>query len=559
MTRRFQLLLLGACASALLAPAAPAGAYWTSSGSGAGVAPTATMPAGTQPSGSVSGQSVTVSWAQSSFLGSALGSYAGGGYTIRRYANGSSTPITPGAGCATTISGAGATLQCVEANVPYGAWQYAVTPVLDSFIGTEGAKSATVNVVTAAPVLSPLTPQNPTAGQTTGDMQLSWGAASGATGYNVYRRTAAGSYDFASPLNGATPLTGTTYTDPGSGLSPAATYHYVVRAVVGSPALESANSNERSAAAISRPAAPSGVTATAAAAARVDVGWSSVSGVAGYNVYRRTAAGSYNFASPLNGATPVAALTYADLTAVNATTYLYTVRSVITGAGGAQVESANSAESASVTADSVAPPAPTAVSVTSGGPVWTPASCSVAAGTRYVNSAGAAAVGVSTTIAAPETGQTVVFSATTPGSTPVTATVAATGTAVTATLNLGTLLDGTVTLTARTKDLAGNLSATLGPTNVVIRDTVVPALTAAYSGGLLGLDPHISGSSECGATVRAVKTSGGNVGAVFTTTIASGTSYNVDVQGPLLGLGSVTYDVTSTDRAGNVSPVVSAG
>ena len=36
-------------------------------------------------------------------------------------------------------------------------------------------------------------------------LQVAWATVTGATGYNVYRRTSAGSYNFASPLNGGTP------------------------------------------------------------------------------------------------------------------------------------------------------------------------------------------------------------------------------------------------------------------------------------------------------------------------------------------------------------------
>ncbi len=103
-----------------------------------------------------------------------------------------------------------------------------------------------------------------------------------------------------------------------------------------------------------------------------------MSAVAGYNVYRRTAARAYDLSSPLNGSTPLAAVSHADPTAVDATTYRYVVCSVISGAGGAHVESESSDESAAVTADGVAPPAPTAVSVTSGGNVCGTTSCGVA-------------------------------------------------------------------------------------------------------------------------------------------------------------------------------------
>ncbi len=553
MSQRTRSLLLGLAAGLLLGPAASADAFWISPGAGAGTGPTATMPAGNPPAASVSGQSVTVSWAQSSFGAGLLGTYAGGGYSVTRYAGGGSTPITPSANCATTIGGAGATLQCIEAAVPYGTWQYVVTPVLNSFTGAASAKSAAVSVVTAAPVLNTVTAQNPTVAQTTGDLALTWAAVSGATGYNVYRRVSGGSFDYGAPRNGGTPIGTTAYSDPGTGLSAATTYDYVVRAVAGSPGVESASSGALSAATITRPAAPASVTAIAAPAARVDVTWAGVGGAAGYNVYR-TSTGVYDYASPRNGATLLATPAYADSTAVNAVTYRYVVRAVILGAGGARVESASSVESGAVTADSVPPGVPTAASVTSGGPLWA-GGCSVSANTRYVNSAGAPAGGVSATIAPPEAGQTVVFSATTPGSaTPVSATVAAGGTTVTGVLNLSALLDGTVTLTARTMDLAGNVSAPFTATNI-IKDTVVPPLSASYSNPL-GLNPRVSGTSECAATIVAVRV--GRPSDVFSGSADTGGAFNFAVSGSLLGLGSVSYDVTSTDRAGNVSPVVVA-
>ena len=542
------------CALVLALIAAPAGAYWSAAGTGSAVATVATMPAGQQPAASAAGQDVTVTWTQGPFLGAPLGSYAGGGYRIVRYAPGEPTPTTPNASCATTISGAGVTLQCVETGVPYGRWQYAVIPVLGTFTGAESDKSAAVAVTTAAPTLDGVTAQNPAADQTTGSIQASWSPVSGATGYNIYRRTT-GSFDFSSPLNGATPVATTTYVDAGAGLTAATSYRYVVRAVAGDPAVESAPSSELSATPITRPAAPGGVTATAAAGAQVGVAWSSVAGVTGYNVYRRSTAGSYDFGSPLNGATPVAATTHSDTTAIDATTYNYTVRAVITGAGGAQVESLDAGESSPVRADGTPPPAPTAISVTSGGPVWGSATCGVTSGTRYVNAAGQAAVSITATIATPEVGESVVFSATSAGSTPVTATVAAGGTSVSTALNLTSLVAGTVTVTARTKDAVGNLSATLSPPNQIVKDVTAPALTATYGGGLLGADPNISGNSECGATIAATKASNG---ALFTMTIASGTSYKLSVDGPPL-FGSVSYSVVSTDRAGNTSSAVTTG
>jgi hypothetical protein len=550
------------CALVALGHASSASAWWGAVGSGSGSGLAASMPTANQPSASVSGQSVTVTWTQSDFQGSPLGSYAGGGYTLTRYALGSASGATPSADCGTTISGETATLQCVERDVPYGNWQYTATPVLGTFTGAEGPKSTTVSVVPAAPALTSVTAQNPASGQATGAIEMSWSAVPGATGYNIYRRAGSGSYDFTSPLNGATPHAGTNYTDPGAGLTGGTTYRYVVRAVAGSPAVESTSSGERSATAIARPAAPGGsLAATAAAGGNVNVSWSAVTGVAGYNVYRRTSAGSYDFSAPLNGATPFSGTTYLDASATNGTTYFYTVRSVIIGAGSAQVESADSAESNSATSDSSPPPAPSAVTVGSGGNVLSAASCGRAAGTRFINNVGKTAVSVTATIAAPEAGESVLFSATTPGSTAVTATVPATSTSVSATLNLSALLDGTVTLTAQTKDLAGNLSATTAPTNAIVKDVIAAALSGlTYTDNLLTTADTIGGTSECGATITAVETAGPNVGKTFPT---SGT-FTVGASGTFSGftvdatsLGAYGYNVTATDLAGNPSAPVS--
>lgn len=337
-----------------------------------------------------------------------------------------------------------------------------------------------------------------------------------------------------------------------------ATYGYEVRAVAGSPVVESPASGELTATTIARPAAPAGaVTAAAGPGGRIDVGWTAVPATVGYDVYRRTTGGTFTPGSPLNGSTPVTGVTYADLTAVDATTYVYVVRAVILGAGGVPVDSGDSAESTATTADAVAPPAPTAASVTGGGNVLAAASCGVASGTRYVNAAGRAGVPVTVTIAAPESGETVLVTATTPSSTPVTRTVAATGTTVATTIDTTTLLDGTLTLTARTADRAGNVSAARTPVNPVVKDTVAPTVTAlAYTNITLFAD-KLSGTAECGATILATETTGPHVGNTYTTSIASGSTFaNLTVDA--ISLGGYAYDVTATDLAGNAGSAAAA-
>jgi hypothetical protein len=534
--------------------AAPASAYWKATGSGTGSATVDILLGGPQPTASVSGQTVTVQWTQTAFQGSPLGTYSGGGYTIKRYPAAGGTAVTPNATCDTTVSGATTTLSCQEASTPLGSWQYTVTPVLKTWTGAESAKSSTAAVV---PTLSSVTAQNPAAGQTTGGIQISWAAATGATGYNLYRRTSAGSYNYASPVNGATPLTGTSYTDPGSGLVSGTTYDYVVRGIQGS---ESPSSNELAAAVISRPSAPASTTATLAAAAKITVGWAAVSGAVGYNIYRRTGAGSYNYATPLNGATPASGTSYSDTTSVNGTTYRYVVRAVITGAGSAQVESADSPESAAATADSTPPAVPTALTVGAGaGPQLSPAQCGFANNTRFVNNAGKASVPLTVTIAAPETGETVIFSAQTTGAA-VTKTVAAPGTTVSTTMDLSSLADGIVTLTVVTADSLGNQSATRAPTIAIVKDTVSSLGSLVYTDNNTTTTDTLSGSAECGSVLSGNETVGPNPGGTgnYTVTAANGSFTNVPLDA-VNGSGGATpygYTFSSLDLAGNTSATV---
>lgn len=338
---------------ALVLSAGTAAAHWKAGGTGSAQAPVATLAAGGQPTLSVSGATVTVQWAQTVFRGSVLGGYGGGGYLVRRYAASGGTAVTPSPGCATRVSGTTTTLSCQETGTPAGSWQYTVTPVLGSWTGAESPKSGSATVASTAPTLTSVTAQDPAAGRSTGDINLVWGSVTGATGYNVYRRTSSGAYDFTAPRNGATPLTQTSYADPGTGLAGGTTYAYVVRAVTSGG--ESANSNERSATAIARPAAPATVTAAAAAGAKVDVSWASVAAATGYFVYRRTSIGAYDYTTPLSGATAVSGTSYTDTTATNGTSYRYVVRAVGPGAGATPLQSFDSPESAMVTADGVSP------------------------------------------------------------------------------------------------------------------------------------------------------------------------------------------------------------
>jgi len=109
------------------------------------------MPAGKQPTATVAATTVTVTWPQSTITSGSIGALAGGGYTVRRYADGSTTAITPNPACATTITGAAASLSCAETGVPDGRWRYTVTPRLNNWLGAESPTSALAVVDRIAP------------------------------------------------------------------------------------------------------------------------------------------------------------------------------------------------------------------------------------------------------------------------------------------------------------------------------------------------------------------------------------------------------------------------
>jgi fibronectin type 3 domain-containing protein len=196
-------------------------------------------------------------------------------------------------------------------------------------------------------------PAAPTGLQATGDnaqVALTWSASTGATSYHVKRATTNGGpyTQIASPATAS-------YTD--TSVTNGTTYYYVVSAL--NTAGESANSSQASAtptAPIQAPAAPTGLQATGGNA-QVALTWSASTGATNYHVKRAmTNGGPY---------TQIAAPTttsYTDTSVTNGTTYYYVV-SALNTAG----ESANSSQaSATPTAPTQAPAAPTGLQATGG-------------------------------------------------------------------------------------------------------------------------------------------------------------------------------------------------
>ncbi len=149
--------------------------YWSigSVPGGNGQAQAATVGQGNTPTTTVTGSTVTVSWAASTLTNG----QAVDGYRIKRYSEATHTSQTILSACTGTLTA----LSCVESNVPAGDWVYTVTPVFGTnWLGVESQDSDPVTSDGTAPV---------------NDISLS--AVSGGafkTGNTVYYRgTAAGS------------------------------------------------------------------------------------------------------------------------------------------------------------------------------------------------------------------------------------------------------------------------------------------------------------------------------------------------------------------------------
>ena len=288
------------------------------------------------------------------------------------------------------------------------------------------------------------------------------------------------------------------------------------------------------------PEAPGAPTATAGVGGKIDLSWgatTTTTNLAGYDVYRSTGA-AY---TKLN-ASPLAGLTYTDNATVDGTTYTYTVRA--TSSGTPTLQSLDSA-TATAKADATPPGQPTSASLANGG----------GAGNAYINFANRGSISISVGLASNSLTSDVVTVSLSDGSSTVTQTAAGTNGAGTITVsgfNAGGLNDGSITITAKSTDLAGNVSIVRSAT--VTKDTAAPAApSATYTDNNNSAD-QISGSAEANASIAITQTAPGS--ASFGTTANGSGAYSClvsTVNGKSNAKITVTYVVTATDAAGNTS------
>ena len=284
------------------------------------------------------------------------------------------------------------------------------------------------------------------------------------------------------------------------------------------------------------PQAPTGVTVAARAAGAMAVSWTastSTTNLAGYDVYRSNGGGSYT----KRNAAPVTGTSYTDTGTSNGTAYTYRLRALSTGSPALQ---SLDSSTATATADSAAPATPSSVTLANGG----------GSGNAYINLANRASISVGVTVPSSALASDTLTVTLTSGSQSVSTTSPSrtgSGTVTVTGINATSLPDGTVTISVRARDVAGNISGARTRTNT--KDTVAPGIpTASYVDRTSPTTDQITGTTAASSTVRATRTAPSTLGPYTATSNSSG-AYTVTVAAARNV--TVTYTINATDAAGN--------
>jgi len=267
-----------------------------------------------------------------------------------------------------TKIGASSTTSYTDSSAVNGTtYYYEVTA--DNAAGESAPSAQSTRATPEVPVAVPAAPTSLMAVAGNAEVTLNWAAATGATSYNIYLSTTAGSQGAKIAASSTT-----SYTD--SSAVNGATYYYVVTA--NNAAGESAPSTQSTGATPkipgTVPAAPTNLTAVAGNA-QVALSWSAAVGASSYNIYRSTTAGAQG--TKLGSSSTA---TYSDTTAANGISYSYEVTAV-----NAAGESPASTQSPAVTpaVPVIVPAAPTGVNATAGNGQVTVSWTAAAGATSY--------------------------------------------------------------------------------------------------------------------------------------------------------------------------------
>ena len=160
-------------------------------------------------------------------------------------------------------------------------------------------------------------------GTSSAGVVVSWNAVAAAASYTVWRSATSLSADATQIASG---ITSTTYTDTSAASD--TDYWYWVRAVNKGGGMSAFSASDKGSRLISKPSAPTGVSATDGySSTEIVVTWNSVATAASYSVYRATTSSPPS--KPL--ATGLTSTSYSDASAAAGTTYYYWVKAVNAG------------------------------------------------------------------------------------------------------------------------------------------------------------------------------------------------------------------------------------
>ncbi|MDE6030525.1 MAG: leucine-rich repeat protein, partial [Oscillospiraceae bacterium] len=186
----------------------------------------------------------------------------------------------------------------------------------DITVVTVGGVSKTVTVT-----VSPAVPEGLKATtKSTSSIDLTWKAAKGATGYNIYRATSKNG-----KLKKVASVLDTSYTD--KGLKKGTTYYYAVAAYVTASGSEVVSDNSAKVSAAATSPAPSSVTVKKSKAGTAVIKWSKATGASGYEVYIAPQGGKFTKVATI---TDPSKLSYTKTGLTKGKTYNVKVRSYIT-------------------------------------------------------------------------------------------------------------------------------------------------------------------------------------------------------------------------------------
>ena len=202
-----------------------------------------------------------------------------------------------------------------DSGLASGTTYYYVVKAINSGGSSNASGEASATTAPAAPTGLVATAASASA------IDLSWTAPTGAARYQLLRSTVSGG-----PYSPIASPTATSYHD--SGLASGTTYYYVVRAV--NSGGNSAVSSQASA--MTAPAAPTNLVATATPTGRINLSWGAPTGATSYQLLRSTTSGG-----PYSPVASPAVTSYQDSGVASGTTYYYVVRAV--NSGGSSVPS----------------------------------------------------------------------------------------------------------------------------------------------------------------------------------------------------------------------------